>query len=222
MGMRGAIASIAAVAVLSACSAADAAPAPSAQPAKVVSAADWTGTHNLTAAQAEKAVTSTPKSAMPAPKPYGSWDCDQPMVFHPEVAPGVDVATVYRELEYPVAYLNALGYQASVGAQQPYEVNAEQPAERGVITVVVAKNRADQPDLEEDHTMRAEALFSQSQHNASAALIVLESRGLAGDIILHEFGHVLGLDHKAGTVMAASGISPATFDADETASIVCN
>ena len=220
--MRGALGSIAAVAVLSACGAANAAPAPQPPSAQQISAEDWNGTHNLTAADAEHAVADTPRSTTPAPKPYGSWDCATPMVFHPAVAAGVDVAEVYAELEYPVAYLNALGYRASIGAQLPYEFNADRPAQRGSITVVVAKNRDDQYDLTTEPKVRAFSQFAQKPHNASAALVIYEPTGLAGDIILHEVGHVLGLDHKPGSVMAATTHSPIAFDADETASIICN
>lgn len=206
--------------LLSGCGAASAEPA--AKPARPVSASEWSGTHGLTTADAQQAVASTAKSSTPDAKPYGSWDCDEPMVFHPEAGPGVDVAAVYRELEYPVAYLNALGYRASVGAQVPYELNADRPAERGSITVVVTNNRADQYDLTTEPKVRAFAQFAQEPHNASAALVVFAPTGLAGDIILHEAGHVLGLDHKAGTVMNGVGAGTLAFDADETAAISCN
>lgn len=223
MGMRGALASIAAVAVLAGCGATTAA-SPAATPVAAHPGSDpnWTGTHGLKAADAERAVADTPKSGTPAARPYGSWDCSQPMTFHPEAGPGVDVADIYRELEYPVAYLNALGYQAGVGEQLPYEPNADRPAERGSITVVVTKNRDDQHDLTTEPKVRAFAQFAQEPHNTSAAVVIFEPTGLAGDIILHEVGHVLGLDHKAGTVMNGVGAGSLIFDPDETAAITCN
>lgn len=208
-------AGLAALAALTGCSVAQAAPAHKAAPAPAV--AEWTGTHNLTADAAWDAVAATP-AADAATLPV-RWACDQPMTITVAAAAGVDEAKIRAELAYPVAYLNALGYAAQVQGATPYTPGMKAPETVGSVIIAATNNPTDDAELVDS---RAIAMTNQAgDTNTSATIVVDAKRGLASDIILHELGHVIGLDHKAGTIMAAEGQAPTTFDAAETASVRC-
>lgn len=207
---------LAVLAVMAGCSVAQAAPAP--KTASKVATAEWTGTHNLSADAAWDAVASTPEAA-PMPLP-ARWDCSQPMTITVAAGPGVDEAKIRAELAYPVAYLNALGYTAQVQGATPYQPGMGAPDAAGSVIVAATNNPSDDAELVDS---RAISMMKQAgSSNTAAAIVVDAKRGLASDIILHELGHVLGLDHKDGTVMAAEGQAPTTFDAAETASVRCS
>lgn len=218
MGRRGIVAAaIAATAVvLGGCSTShQQAPAPKAvvAPAPV----KWTGDHNLTATDATAAVDNT-AAGEPVKVPI-RWACDQPMIVTVAAGPSVDESEVRKQLEYPVAYLQALGYDVRLQGATAYVPGMEEPTEVGSVVVAATMNPADDAELEDS---KALAWRGQTgKHYTSATILVDASGGLAGDIILHEFGHVLGLDHKDGTVMAAVGKAPTAFDASETATIDC-
>ena len=211
------------VLTLSGC-AAQASASPATAPVAAASAAspEWNGATTLTAADALAAVAATPVSDTPA-KLEGAWGCSTPITVRPEAGPGVEIGEVYHQLDYSVGYLTALGYRVAVGAPAAYEPNAEAPAKVGTVTIVVTSQPQDQEQLGADKGNRAVTLTSEEGGRiGSAAIVVDAKRGLAGDILLHEFGHVLGLGHKDGTVMQAKGASPVVFDADETAAVTCH
>lgn len=149
-----------------------------------------------------------------------TWPCDQPMRISIAASPGWTGEQVYDDLQYAVAYLQALGYDVSVVAPSTYRANltqADAPTSRGDITVAVAPYRADQPALDGG--------VGITYADASSALMILDASrgGLLPDVILHEFGHVLGLDHReVGSVMSEGWANSGHFDADETATVTCH
>jgi hypothetical protein len=134
-------------------------------------------------------------------------------------APGVDEAKIRQQLQYPVAYLEALGYDVHVAGASPYRPGMQEPETWGNVIVAATNRPADDPELVGSRGLSWRGKVDD--HYVSATITVDAHRGLAGDIILHEFGHVLGLEHKDGTIMAARGEAPVVFDAAETAAIDC-
>jgi hypothetical protein len=179
------------------------------------------GRTSLTAQQADAAVASTSTAVKPDPTTW-RWACSLPMVIRPAAGSGVSVADITAQLAYPVEYLRGLGYDVTVGAPVKYERNEATSSTVGEVVVAVTKNRREQPGLD---GQAAYAHTNASGRDALAATILVDANPktgeLAGDILLHELGHVLGLGHKAGTVMAVDWDAPVTFDAGETAAVDC-
>jgi hypothetical protein len=148
------------------------------------------------------------------------WACNQPM--HISVAaPDAFAEQAYKSLAYTVAYLQGLGYDAGIVAPTAYESDMTDQPHAGTVLVVVAPYHQDQPTMG-DSTGYAD--FDNGAVTRSAVVFLDASRqGLNPDIILHEFGHVLGLDHRhVGSVMDESwAANSGHFDADETATVTC-
>ena len=144
------------------------------------------------------------------------------MVIQPAAGTGVTDADIAAQLAYPVEYLRDLGYDVTIGAPVKYERNAATSSTIGQVVVAVTKQRSEQPRLDEQAAM---TYTNTSDRSALAATILVDANPktgeLAGDILLHELGHVLGLDHKAGTVMDVSWDAPIGFDAAEIAAVDC-
>jgi hypothetical protein len=179
------------------------------------------GRANLTVQQADAAVASTGKPAKADPTSW-RWACDLPMTIQPAVGSGVTEAEIVEQLAYPVEYLRGLGYNVTVGEPVKYQRNAATSSTVGQVVVAVTKSRSEQPGLE---GQAAYAHTNTSGRDALAATILVDANPktgeLAGDILLHELGHVLGLGHKAGTVMDVSWDAPIGFDAAEVAAVDC-
>jgi hypothetical protein len=198
---------------LSACSAANAQPAPKVE-AKAVAV---TSPQKFTAETAQEFAAITGGTPL---RVESRWDCAQPMRISIAAAPGWSGEQVYNDMLYAVSYLQALGYDVAVVGPTTYKSNMNDvPTTPGAITVAVAPNRSDQTRL-------ANAVgITRSSDSGDSALILLDASrgGLLPDVILHEFGHVLGLDHReAGTVMSQGWDNSGHFDADETATVVCH
>lgn len=179
------------------------------------------GRTSLSAADGVAAIAAATRPAKADPTTW-RWGCQRPMTIRPSAGPGISIADVRRQLEYPVAALRALGYDVTVGEPIPYRHDAEEPRERGRVDVVVTADASEQVELE---GKSARAIPNLSGRQALAATVILDADPkvgvLAGDILLHELGHVVGLDHKDGTVMAESWTAPAGFDASEVAAVDC-
>ena len=215
MGIRGAFASLAAVAVLSGCGGGGAAPShlKPAQPVLVAATAE-----PFTTESAQSFADIAPGRALHVDH---RWPCGQPMRISIAAAPGWTDAQVYDDLLYAVSYLQALGYDVSVVGPTQYADNmTEPPSEVGSVVVVVAPYAANQPGLAGGV---AATTFAPGAVTTSAQILLDASRnGLDPDVILHEFGHILGFEHReAGTVMSAGYANSGHFDADETATVTC-
>jgi hypothetical protein len=215
MRLRGVLASIAAVAVLGACGAASAQPA--AKPGPTATPVAASKPTSLTVEDAQR-YAATESGGHPLRKVADSWDCSTPINISIAAAPGWSGQQVYGALEYSIAYLQALGYQVNVVGPSTYAKDmVSVPTESGLVVVAVAPNRAEQVDLTDG--------VGVTLNDADSGLILLDAsrNGLRPDIILHEFGHLLGLDHReVGSVMSAGWSNSGHFDADETATITCH
>jgi hypothetical protein len=210
MGIRGAFAVAAASLLLAGCGAASASTAKVAPPvvAPVVAPQKFTPE----TAQEFAAITGgTPL------KVESRWPCDQPMQISIAAARGWSGEQVYGDMLYAITYLQALGYDVQVVGPSAYTSNMTQvPA--GAVTVAVAPSAEDQVALGEN-------LVGVTLLSGQSALVILDASqgGLAPDVILHEFGHVLGLDHReVGSVMSEGWSNSGHFDADETATVICD
>ena len=148
------------------------------------------------------------------------WACDRPMQISVATPDGFAQQT-YKALDYTVSYLQALGYSVGMAAPTAYQSDiTEQPA-TGTVLVVVAPYHQDQVTLG-DSTGTADL---RGGADIKSAIVLLDGsrKGMNPDIILHEFGHVLGLDHREhGTVMTIGwDANSGHFDADETATVSC-
>lgn len=148
------------------------------------------------------------------------WACDQPMHISVAAPDGFE-EQAYKSLDYTVAYLQALGYDVGTVGPTDYRSDITDIPDAGTVLVVVAPYHQDQSALE-DNTGNTEINGADTR----SALIFLDGsrRGLDPDTVLHEFGHVLGLDHRdVGSVMDPrwGGVNSGHFDADETATIAC-
>ena len=190
----------------------------SAHPATTASTSS--GRTNLTAIQADAAVAAT--GTAPADATAWRWSCSLPMAIHPSAGTGVTDAQLRAQLVYPVEYLRDLGYNVTVGASVPYVREMALADQPGEVVVTATTNAAEQPVLAGD---AARSWMNKSGRDALAATVVVKANPavgeLAGDILLHEFGHVVGLNHKHGTVMDTSWDAPATLDAAEVAAVDC-
>ena len=149
------------------------------------------------------------------------WPCDQPMRISIAAAPGWTDEQVYDDMLYAVSYLQALGYNVTVVGPTAYADNmTEPPTEAGSVVVAVAPFVANQPGF---HGGVAATTFAPGPVTTSALVLLDASRdGLDPDVILHEFGHILGFEHReVGSVMSAGYANSGHFDADETATVTC-
>lgn len=179
------------------------------------------GRTNLTAQQADVALASTGQPAK-ADTTAWRWACELPMVINPAAGPGVTDTEIRQQLAYPVEYLHGLGYNVTIGDSVTYKRNAATAERPGQVIVTATTRRTEQPGLD---GQAAYAHTNTSGRDALAATIIVDANPktgeLAGDILLHELGHVLGLGHKAGTVMDITWDAPTGFDAAEIAAVDC-
>lgn len=184
-------------------------------------AAVTAGRTSLTAADGKAAIEAATRPVK-ADATTWRWGCQRPMTIRPAAGPGVSISEVQRQLEYPVAALRALGYDVTVGAPIPYRRDAEEAMQRGRVDVVVTAHAREQVELDGKSARTIPNLVGRQALSATVILDADPKVGvLAGDILLHELGHVIGLDHKDGTVMAESWTAPAGFDAAEVAAVDC-
>lgn len=211
MGKMAVLAGVAALAVLSL--SAGAAPAVN-QPGQVAAHHE----HLLPVELADEAVSSTsPAQADPVVERWPS--CQISMNINYAAGPGVNPETMRRELEYPVRYLQNLGYSAAIGNEVSYTKNASMPSGFGEILVVATNDTSEQPLI---GTYRGWAVTGNEFSTTPTGLILLDAgRGLSSLVLLHEIGHILGLAHKDGTVMSANGTDSDRYDAAETAAVDC-
>lgn len=152
------------------------------------------------------------------PKVDGGWDCATPINISIAAAEGWSNEQVHENLQYAVAYMQALGYTVNIVGPGPYAKDLTSiPEEPGLVVVAVAPNRSEQVNLKNG--------VGVTLNDSDSALILLDASrgGLRPDIILHEFGHLLGLDHReVGSVMSSGWANSGHFDADETATVVCH
>ena len=163
---------------------------------------------------------SAPAETMP-----WKWSCAMPMTVTPIAGPGVTLDQIDAALVLPVQTLTDLGYNVTVGEPATYHRDV-QAAEHPGQVIVVATDQADQqPELDGAAARTLPNVNGANGSQILAATIVVDADpavgDLSGNILTHEFGHVLGLDHRPGTVMALTWDAPDTFDAAETAVIDC-
>jgi len=179
------------------------------------------GRTTLTAADADRAVTTARQTVKADPTSW-RWGCELPMTINPAAGAGVKADDITEQLAYPVEYLRGLGYNVTIGEPVDYARNMPTASNVGQVIIAATKNRREQPGLE---GQAAYAHTNTSGRDALAATIFADANPktgeLAGDILLHELGHVLGLGHKAGTVMAVDWDAPIGFDAAEIAAVDC-
>jgi hypothetical protein len=182
----------------------------------------WQPTYDIDPATADKLIAETPRGVALPDKTSARWDCHLPMSINYSVAPGVDRANLLRQMAYSVRYLNGLGYYAAVGYEVPYEINAPMPAMPGSVLVIATPDRSEQSGLA-GKTYRGYAQWAgeTSKESERGLVTLMSTNGMSSDVILHEIGHILGLEHKDGTVMTATAVSGLGFDAAETAAIDC-
>lgn len=196
-------------------------PAVEAAPAPSAAVAEWQPTYDINPDLADELIAATPAGATPDPI-EAAWNCALPINFDYAAAPGVDLDKLREQMAYPVRYLQGLGYYAAVGNEVPYAVNMPVPSTPGAILVVVTSDRTEQSGLANGtHRAAGRAWGATPGETTSGRISVMSTNGMSSDVLLHEVGHVLGLDHKDGTVMTATAVSGLGFDAAETAAIDC-
>lgn len=196
-------------------------PAVEAAPAPPAPVAEWQPTYDIDPGLADELIAATPAGAAPDPL-EAVWACGLPINIDYAGAPGVDLDKLREQMAYPVRYLQGLGYYAALGNEVPYTVNMPVPSTPGTIIVVVTGDRAEQSGLAYGtHRAAGRAAGTTPDETTSGRISVMSTNGMSSDVLLHEVGHVLGLDHKDGTVMTATAVSGLGFDAAETAAIDC-
>ena len=147
------------------------------------------------------------------------WACNQPMQISVAAPQGFEQQT-YRALDYTVTYLQALGYTVGMAAPTAYQSDVTEQPEAGTVLVVVAPYHQDQATL--GNNEGTADLGGGSDISSAIVFLDGSSKGLHPDVILHEFGHVLGLDHREfHSVMSAGWDNSGHFDAAETATVSC-
>jgi len=224
MGVKHWGAGVLAAAVISGLSGAS---APAVEAAPVVEAdpqqtpSEWQPTYDIDPSLADELIAATPTGATPDPR-KAVWDCGQPINIDYAAAPGVDLDKLLEQLAYPVRYLQGLGYYAAIGNEVPYTLNMPVPSTHGTIVIVVTGDRTEQSGLANGTHRGAARSGGVAPGMTSAGRVsIMSTNGMSSDVILHEIGHILGLDHKDGTVMTETAISGLGFDAAETAAIDC-
>lgn len=151
------------------------------------------------------------------------WSCNQPIRFSIAAAEGVTQERVYDSMLYALTYLQDLGYDAQVVGPSAYAENVgAAPAEDGLVQIVVAADPAEQAKWLTDAVGGTVTRKAGAQIKSATVVLDAGSQGLNPDIVLHELGHVLGLEHReAGSVMSAGWDNSGAFDAAETATISC-
>jgi hypothetical protein len=176
--------------------------------------------YDLPATLAYKQVAETPRIATPD-KMTGRWACTLPIRIYYAAAPGVDSRTVVKQLEYPVEYLRDLGYTVDIVREVAYRADYKTPVTPGDVLLVVPLSQADAKVLRKNDWWAMTQPMEIGNVITSAKITVDGLGGLASDTITHELGHVLGLDHKPGTVMNERVGAAIAFDPAETAAIDC-
>jgi hypothetical protein len=176
--------------------------------------------YDLPATLADKQVAETPRIAAPD-KMTSRWACTLPIRIYYAAAPGVDARTVVKELAYPVEYLRDLGYTVQIVREVAYHADYRTPVTPGDVLLVVPLSQADAKVLRKNDWWAMTEPMEIGNVITSAKITVDGLGGLASDTLTHELGHVLGLDHKPGTVMNERVGAAIAFDPAETAAIDC-
>lgn len=192
----------------------------SAAPAVPAVSKPWALVFDLPASAATQYVAETPRLVAPD-NIGGHWACDLPIHIYYAAAPGVDDRAIVRQLEYPVAYLRGLGYNASIVREVSYHAGYRTPTTRGDVLLVVALNGADAKYLQDQNWYAMTERNVVGRSIVAAKTTVDGGSGLSSEILLHEFGHILGLEHKPGSVMGIPNNTSVAFDAGETAAVDC-
>jgi len=181
---------------------------------------EWSPSYDLPAALADKNVAATGKASKPE-KLEWRWACNQPINIYYAASTSEDSDSLVRQLEYPVRYLQNLGYKVRIMREVAYQADYKAPTTPGDVLVIAPRSNA---DLSHMHAIGARAYVDTPGANGvitSAIITADATRGLASDVIFHEFGHVLGLPHKPDTVMAEAETDSVALDTAETAAIDC-
>lgn len=195
--------------------------APVEMPTPPQAPSEWQPTYDIDPNLADELIAATPTGAVPDHR-EAVWACSLPINIDYATAPGVDRGKLLEQMAYPVRYLQGLGYYAAVGNEVPYALNMPVPSTPGTIVVVVTSDRTEQPGLAYGtHRAAARNGGSTTGETTAGRISIMSTNGMSSDVVLHEVGHVLGLDHKDGTVMTASNDGALGFDAAETAAIDC-
>jgi hypothetical protein len=176
--------------------------------------------YGLPATLADKQISETPRIATPD-KAASRWACTLPIHIYYAAAPGVDSRAVVKQLEYPVEYLRDLGYSVEIVREVAYRADYKTPVTLGDVLLVVPLSQADAKVLRKNDWWAMTQPMEIGNVITSAKITVDGLGGLASDTLTHELGHVLGLDHKPGTVMNERVGASIAFDAAETAAIDC-
>jgi len=214
MGVKHWGAGLVAAALISAVSASGA-PAVQASPAPK----PWALVYDLPASDATGYVTQTPHAA--PDKVVGRWACNLPVHIYYAAAPGIDDRVIVKQLEYPVAYLRGLGYNVTITREVSYRPGYHTPTTHGDILLVVALSGADAKYLQDQNWYAMTERNFVGKSIVAAKTTVDGGSGLSSEVLLHEFGHILGLEHKPGAVMGIPTNTSVAFDAGETAAVDC-
>lgn len=164
-------------------------------------------------------------AAVKADEKAWDWSCDLPITIVPMAGHGITHKQMTDALTPAVARIRALGYHVVVAPFATYRHNVTLDGlGSGQVTVTATLKAAEQPSLEGNAAMTTTKL-DDAEADAVGAVIAVDADTtlgeLSGNVITHELGHVIGLDHKAGTVMAVDWDAPDTFDAAEVAAVSC-
>lgn len=178
--------------------------------------------------------TATPAPVKAAPvkvapvaaeKMLWHWSCALTMHITPMVGTGVTKAQMTAAMTPAVNQIRALGYKVEVDQFQPYRWNVQTATGLGQVIIAATMKADEQPGLDGNGGMTIPRVDDAKPDDELAAVILVNAdpvvSELSSDLLLHELGHVLGLKHKAGTVMSEGWDDPSTFDASQVAAVSC-
>lgn len=194
--------------------------APVVQAAEATQGLTWAEvsyTSGLTADDADKAVAATPPGTPDVM--VRKWACELPIRIYYTAQSTPDLVRVRRELEYPVRYLRDLGYDVTIVRDVAYQSEYPQTG-IGDVLLVAAVDDANAARLQGDDLLALTEPMAIGP-TITSAQVTVATEGITSAVLLHEFGHVLGLPHKDGSVMGVTDASALGFDPSETAAVDC-